>query len=80
MPNKTLLIDARPATNLAELYAALAAGINYHPIPRNLDGLADLLREARLNCLVLSQCRLSIADYKKLADVCQDLGIRVATG
>lgn len=77
MPNSTLLIDARRSPTLPELYRAVT--INYQPVPRNLDGFADFLRETRVSCIVMQGCRLSIADYTLLANVCRDEGVQLHT-
>lgn len=81
MPNSTLLIDARAATTLPELYTRLADawGWGDRPAPTNLDGFADAIREVQLSSVVLSGCRLSISDYTRLANVCRDLGVRLST-
>ncbi|QTH59172.1 hypothetical protein J5O04_10225 [Corynebacterium hindlerae] len=77
MPNKTLLIDARRATTLPQLFALVAGA--HQPTPRNLDGFADFVRDTHLAALVLKGCRLQVADYTTLANVCRDLGVRVET-
>lgn len=77
MPNKTLLIDAQRSTILPELFAHIAGA--HQPVPRNLDGFADFLRETELKSLVLRNCRLQISEYTALANVCREEGVRVST-
>ncbi|MDU0479251.1 hypothetical protein QVA66_08370 [Staphylococcus chromogenes] len=80
MPNKTLLLDARPARTLPEVFAAFTqAALPGRPAATNLDGFADYVREARINAIVLHGCRLQIPDYQILADVCQQLKVRLKT-
>lgn len=77
MPNKTLLIDARPATTLSELLPLLAGG--HLPTPRNLDAFADFVRETGVKAIVLRGCRLSISEYTSFANVCRDERVRLTT-
>lgn len=80
MPTKTLLIDARPARTLPEFLALFtAAALPGRSAATNLDGFADYLRESRLHCIVLRDCRLQIPEYRAVADVCQALGVRLTT-
>lgn len=80
MPNKTLLIDARPALTLNEFYACFGrAFMPGRPVATNLDGFADYLRELQAHSLVLSGCRLSVADYTSVANVCSALGVQLKT-
>ncbi len=45
------------------------------PAPTNLDGMADLLREARAGKIIASDWRLDDADTSRISGILDDLGI-----
>ncbi|MCH6197543.1 hypothetical protein MHT86_08560 [Corynebacterium mastitidis] len=76
MPNNPLLITGRLASR-QDLYRALACCLlpRHRPAPTNLDGMADLLREARVRTVICAQWELPAADSRAVRAVLGDLGI-----
>lgn len=48
------------------------------PAPENLDGLADVLREARVTRVAASDWRLSAGDTRRVEEVFRDIGVRLS--
>lgn len=68
-----VLITA-PVASVADVCAALSGSVfgPERPAPRNLDGLADLLREAHLTRVVACDWRLPADDTRKVLAVFRD--------
>lgn len=63
-----------------EFFAALASALRlpkqvHRPAPTNLDGMADLLKEANVKKVITSHCRLGSADLTAITRVFDDLGV-----
>lgn len=63
-----------------EFYTALASALRlpkqvHRPAPTNLDGMADLLKEANVKKVLTSHCRLSDSDIAAIRAVFDDLGV-----
>ena len=63
-----------------DLYTALASSLRlpkmvHRPAPTNLDGLADLIKEARVTKVVCSDWQLSDDDTSAILAVFDDLGV-----
>lgn len=63
-----------PVSSVAELAEAIshAAFGSERPAPSNLDGLADLLREARITHIVASDWQLGAEDTRRVGIVFRD--------
>lgn len=77
--NKPILINDT-ITSTEEFYAALASSLrlpnNEHlPVPRNLDHLADFIKEARISKIICSRWHVPIAETQKILQVFHDLGV-----
>lgn len=70
---------AGPVGTVVELAEALSAAVfgPRRPAPRNLDGLADLLREARVGEVAVRGWRLSPAAGERVEEVFRDNGVRL---
>lgn len=55
-----------------------AASANARPVPRNLDALADLLRETRVTRVVVTDWRVPGASIGGLLEVLADEGVALA--
>ena len=75
--------------SLEDFYAALASSLwlphnQERPVPRNLDHMADLLKETRVKKVICSYWRLPDAETARILEVFEDLGIalvrRIFTG
>lgn len=66
-----------PVNSVAELNSAISAAVfgRSRPAPRNLDGLADLLREAGMPKVIVSDWRLSDDETQKVLRVFADIGV-----
>lgn len=63
-----------------EFFAALASALRlpkqvHRPAPTNLDGMADLLKEAKVKKVISSNCQLPAADLAAIRSVFDDLGV-----
>ncbi|KQB86853.1 hypothetical protein [Corynebacterium lowii] len=76
MPNNPLLLTG-PLTSRQDLYAALACCLcsDNRPAPKNLDAMADLLREAQVRTIICAQWELPPPDDRAVRAVFHDLGI-----
>ena len=63
-----------PVSTVADVCVALSGSVfgPERPAPRNLDGLADLLREARPARVIASDWRLPADDTRKVLAVFRD--------
>lgn len=73
----TPLLLTCPLTTRRDLYQALGCCLcqEGRPAPTNLDGMADLLREARVRTIISAQWNLPEEDDRAVRAVLQDLGI-----
>lgn len=73
---KSMLIDA-PVTSLHDLTTAIstAAFGPLRPAPRNLDGLADLLRETQVSRVIVPAWCLDEDAAERVMRVFDDLGV-----
>jgi len=71
----------RPVRSVEDLGAAIIAAVygaaDSRPVPRNLDALADFLRELGLDSIVCADWCLPEADSRRLRRVLDDLGVRL---
>lgn len=87
LPNtENPILITTPITSRQDLYTALAHAA--HPcchtgqtqnfvIPRNLDGMADLLREFCIKSIVCSDWRLDETDTKAIQEVLKNVQVRL---
>lgn len=74
------ILITTPLCSRQDFFNALTA-ISYRacvtarPAPTNLDGMADLLREARAGKIIASDWQLNAADTSRISRVLTDLGI-----
>ena len=63
-----------PVASVAELAAAISHAVfGYErPAPRNLDGLADLLRESRISRVIACDWQLDAEDTRRVVEVFRD--------
>ncbi len=47
------------------------------PAPRNLDDLADFLREGRIGVIIAADMHMELSDFAAIGQVLQDLGINL---
>jgi len=79
MPVNTIVI-ARPVRSIEDLGAGILDAVyasDERPVPRNLDALADLLREIRANRLVVSEWRVPEEQSKRLRQVLALEGVQL---
>lgn len=79
MPVNTIVI-ARPVRSIEDLGAGILDAVyasDERPVPRNLDALADLLRETRANRLVVSEWRVPEEQSKRLRQVLTLEGVQL---
>lgn len=79
MPVNTIVI-ARPVRSIEDLGAGILDAVyasDERPVPRNLDALADLLRETRANRLVVSEWRVPEEQSKRLRQVLALEGVQL---
>ncbi|KQB85126.1 hypothetical protein [Corynebacterium oculi] len=76
MTHNPLLITC-PLTSRHDLYQALGCCLCQadRPAPTNLDGMADLLREAQVRTIICAQWALPAGDSRAVQEVLRDLGI-----
>ena len=73
----------RPVRSVEDLGAAIAdaayghAAAQARPVPRNLDALADLLRETQVRRVVVTDWRVPEASIGGLLDVLADTGVEL---
>lgn len=69
-----------PVSTIPELARAISVAVFGldRPAPTNLDGLADLLREARVAKVVACDWRLDARDSQRVAAVFRDNGVRLS--
>lgn len=74
----------RPVRSVEDLGAAIIAASYGHaapetrPVPRNLDALADLLRETQVRRVVVTDWQVPEASIGGLLDVFADAGVELA--
>ena len=74
----------RPVRSVEDLGAAIItaaygrAAPETRPVPRNLDALADLLRETQVRRVVVTDWRVPEASIGGLLDVFADTGVELA--
>ena len=74
----------RPVRSVEDLGAAVRrdddgrAAVETRPVPRNLDALADLLRETQVRRVVVTDWRVPEASIGGLLDVFADTGVELA--
>ncbi|MGP6172717.1 hypothetical protein [Corynebacterium sp. A21] len=78
MLNNPILIT-HPILNHADLFEALADSTynGQRPAPKNLDGMADLLREFRVSKIICADWRLSGDEARGVLGVFADLQINL---
>lgn len=79
MPVNTIVI-ARPVRSIEDLGAGILDAVyasDERPVPRNLDALADLLRETRANRLVVSEWRVPEEQSRRLRQVLALEGVQL---
>lgn len=61
-----------------DFYSALATAPlgSPAPTPKNLDGLADFVREKHLECIICADWKLTEADSAALLHVLDDVGVK----
>lgn len=71
------VLITRPLCNRADLFQALAANTyaGARPAPKNLDAMADLLREFRVEKIICADWQLSGGETSDLLRVFEDLGV-----
>ena len=65
------------AAIIAAVYGAGAAATDARPVPRNLDALADLLRETRVTRVVVTDWGMPEASIGGLLEVLADEGVEL---
>lgn len=74
----------RPVRSVEDLGAAIIAAAYGHaapetrPVPRNLDALADLLRETQVRRVVVTDWQVPEASIGELLDVFADASVELA--
>ena len=72
----------RPVRSIEDLGVAIIAAVygtaDARPVPRNLDALADLLRETRVKRVVVTDWGLPEASIGGLLEVLADEGVALA--
>ena len=72
----------RPVRSIEDLGAAIIATVygaaDSRPVPRNLDALADLLRETRVKRVVVTDWAMPEASIDGLLEVLADEGVTLA--
>lgn len=78
MLNNPILIT-HPILNRVDLYKALADNTynKQRPAPKNLDGMADLLREFRVSKIICADWRLHGEEARDVLRVLEDLQINL---
>lgn len=79
MPVNTIVI-ARPVRSIEDLGAGILDAVyasDARPVPRNLDALADLLRETQASRLVVSDWRVPEEQSKRLRQVLALEGVQL---
>lgn len=66
------------AAIIAAVYGAGAASPDSRPVPRNLDALADLLRETRVTRVVVTDWGMPEASIGGLLEVLADEGVELS--
>ncbi|KKO83012.1 hypothetical protein [Corynebacterium otitidis] len=74
MPTNEMLELPREVAGLGDLYGQLAELLG-GPEPKNLDGLADRLKESRARALACPGWRLDAKEARLLGRVAGDLGV-----
>lgn len=69
-----------PVSTVADVARDISAAVfgPERPAPANLDGLADVLREARVTRVTASDWRLSAGETKRVEEVFRDNGVRLS--
>ncbi|MDO5031026.1 hypothetical protein [Corynebacterium sp.] len=77
--NHSKVLITQPLHTRVDFYAALGAlrGCAACDAPRNLDALADYLREHRVRTIVASQWLLDDADSSAILEVLHDNNVRL---
>ena len=72
----------RPVRSIEDLGAAIIAAVygaaDSRPVPRNLDALADLLRETRVKRVVVTDWEIPEASIGGLLEVLADEGVELS--
>lgn len=72
----------RPVRSIEDLGAAIIAAVygatDSRPVPRNLDALADLLRETRVTRVVVTDWGMPEASIGGLLEVLTDEGVELS--
>lgn len=76
---RTPIIITEPITSPQDLFrqVARAAWQTAHPTPTNLDGLADLLKEAEVDTILCAHWRMPRAEADRVQTVFDDLGVKL---
>lgn len=71
------VLITQPLCSRAELFRALAANTyaSDRPAPKNLDAMADLLREFRVQKIICANWQLPSGETSDLLRVFKDLGV-----
>lgn len=66
-----------PVASVEELARAISTAVfgPSRPAPKNLDGLADLLRETRVSRVIVSDWQLDEASTERVLEVFEDTGV-----
>ncbi|PXY06451.1 hypothetical protein [Corynebacterium striatum] len=77
--NLSKVLITQPLESREDLYAALGTirGCDACMAPRNLDALADFLREHKVETIVASAWKLSTTDTAAVLEVLRDNGVRL---
>lgn len=70
--HKVLLTS--PIRSRADFYAEIGA-LDDAPAPRNLDALADFVREHQITCIIAAELCLPRQDYEAIREVLDDNGV-----
>ena len=79
MPNKRRVLITDCLHSRDDFFHALETARCEHtaPSPKNLDGLADFLVDARIDCITCANWDLNDADATAIAQVLDDLGVKL---